>query len=127
MEPTAFDTQLAALQAAFAADASADARSAGLDACRSLLATLQPAPQPAPLLSGTPPTMPAAMQSTQGQLEAMLGLLHQARAAGASPDQIVALVLGKVRSLLPEGLARPSSGAFRFPLAPMPRGKAGAP
>src|SRR5690348_1237162 len=77
MDPSLFDRQLASVQAAFAADASAEARQAGLDACRSLLATLQPGSPPASPTGTAIVATAGATAPTQGQLEAMIGLLHQ--------------------------------------------------
>ncbi len=97
---------LTTIRAALATDATAEARAAGANACRSIVAALEPAPAP------------AAINAT-----AVASALTALR--GVPPDQLLDLAIAKLRSALPAGTAVAPVNAFKMPFVPMaapPRG-----
>jgi hypothetical protein len=94
IEPT-----LTTIRAAFAADATPEARTAGANACRSIVAALEPAPAPATL-------NPAAIASALTALRSV------------PPDQLLDLAIAKLRNALPAGTQVMPVHAFKMPFVP---------
>jgi hypothetical protein len=100
---------LEVIRAACVADASPEVRAAGAQACRSILASLEPEPQPAVTQTAALPT------DAIPQLVAMI--------RGLDMDQLLDLAIGRLRSL---NAARPgptlddAPSTLRIPLVPIP-------
>jgi hypothetical protein len=107
---------IASIRAAVTPSASAEARAAGANACRSILTVLEAKPgQP---LAATPQRMPPAAQASP--LAALLsqpGLLP--KLAAMSRDELIAL-LKQVTSAMPASPITPTSAAPRFHLIEIP-------
>ena len=92
---------------AIAPEASPEARAAGAQACRTLLAALEPQPAPA----ATPP--PAGTQ---------LPIAELASAIRTVPlDQLLDLAIAKLRSALPADTEAPTVAPLNFRLVPVQR------
>jgi hypothetical protein len=98
------ETLIESIRAAVADDATADARAAGANACRTLLAAFEPpsAPVPAP----QPPSLPIA---------AIASAIR-----GMPPDQLADLLIAKLRTLVPEGAQSAPAHKFNIPLVKVP-------
>lgn len=93
------------IRAAVADGASAEARAAGIAACRTLLNALDAKPGEPLGPTATTPTSPIA---------AMAMALR-----GVPPDQLLDLLIAKLRSIVPAN-AHPASRGIHIPLARIP-------
>jgi hypothetical protein len=103
MDPV-ITTQLESIRVAFAAGASADDVRAGSLACRTLAAVLES--QPGQPLAASPP----APSTNPSQLAALLPQLGQ-----LDVDQILDLVIARLRMRLPPGTAMPTARSYSVP------------
>ena len=98
---------LETIQAATAADASPEARAAGAQACRELLAALEPQPTPAPS-PGPPPA------------ELKLPIAELAAAIRTVPlDQLLEISIAKLRTARPAGVEVPAVTPLKIQLVPI--------
>jgi hypothetical protein len=98
-----------AIRTATADDASADARAAGAQACRTILAALEtktgePLGIPAPPTPATPAT----------PMQAVLTAL-----SNTPPEQLLDLAIAKLKAALPTGTDVPAVQSVRIPLLPI--------
>jgi hypothetical protein len=92
-----------AIRAASADNATAEARAAGAQACRTILAALEAkAGEP---LASVPPTTP---------MQAVLTALSQ-----TPPEQLLDLAIAKLKAALPAGTDVPAVQSVRIPLLPI--------
>lgn len=96
------DTVLDAIRAALANDASDEVRTAGIHACRAILATLDPQPVTAPPAAPSPVAMIAAALRN------------------VPPDQLLDLAIAKLRAALPADADVKPTAAMRIPIVPVP-------
>ena len=110
---------IASIRAAVSPSASAEARTAGANACRSVLTVLEAKPgQP---LAPTPQRMlPTAQASPLAALLSQPGLLS--KLAAMSRDELVAL-LKQITGAMPAPPTNPTSAAPRFHLIEVPSGR----
>jgi hypothetical protein len=88
------------IRTAFAADATAEARLAGAQACRALLGVLEP--------------------TTASTLPPVASIVAAIR--GVPADQLLDLAIAKLRAALPAGAAVTAVQPLKFQLIPVPRG-----
>lgn len=101
---------ISTIRAAVIDDASLEARAAGAAACRAILAALESEP-------GQPLATPSAGPTINATLPAFAQL---------DADQVLELVIAKLRSMQPENVTLPATTArFQVPLVPTPRGLGG--
>jgi hypothetical protein len=107
-KPQLLDDLIASIRAAVARDASADARAIGATACRSILTALDAQP-------GQPLTAaPSAASASH-----LAGMLH---AFATMPrEQLLDLLISKLRAALPPGTPTAVTGAPRFHLIQIPQ------
>jgi hypothetical protein len=105
------DPLIDAIRAAVADGAPDDARQAGVTACRAILAALDAeAGQPLALR----PTLTSPIVATVSALRTV------------PPDQLIDLLIGKLRAALPDSAAAPHRPSpLRIPLVPIPERAAG--
>ena len=107
------ESLLVELRAALVPGADIATRRAGADACRTLLAVLDP-PVASPR-EAVPPVVPSALAVPK----------TASVAAPPPPSQVLDMLLAHLRAKLPaDHSPRPSSGAFRVALIPMRRPEA---
>lgn len=95
------ETVIDAIRAALADDATPEARAAGVAACRSVLAALEP-----------PPAATTAAMPDASRIANVVAALQ-----GAGPDQLLDLAIAKLRTALPPGTeVPPVSTKFRMPV-----------
>ena len=98
------DDLIHAIQAAVAPEAPADARAAGIDACRTILNVLGATPgEP---LAATVPTSPSPIASIVASLRSV------------PPDQLLDLAIAKLRSMVPPD-PTPASTGFTYLRVPI--------
>ncbi len=103
------DTLIESIRTAVSEGASAEARAAGADACRTLLAALDTRPgQP---LAPQAPIAPAVSQQVAMLASALRGM---------PMDQLADLLIAKLRTLVPAG-QQPTVRSIHIPLVGMPR------
>lgn len=100
------DQTLATIRAALTADATPEARAAGTNACRAIIATLDVAG--APQSTSQSALNPAAIASAITALR------------GVPPDQLLDLAIAKLRGALPTGTQVGPTNAFKMPFVPFP-------
>ena len=100
------DQLIETIRAAIAPDASAEARAAGAQACRTILAALDAA-------SGQP--LAAASPIPASPIASIVGALR-----GVPPDQLLDLAIAKLRAALPAGTEVPKVAPFKFHDHPHP-------
>jgi hypothetical protein len=109
--PHPLDDLIASIRAAVVSGASADVRATGATACRSILTALEAqAGQP---LTAAPSA--AAASTLAGMLSAF---------ASMPREQLLDLVIAKLRAALPPGTATAATGAPRFHLIQIPQVRA---
>jgi hypothetical protein len=96
------DDALETLRAAIAPDATTETRTAGANACRAILASLEPQGAIA-----TPPAMPP--------IATIVAALR-----GRPADQLLDLAIAKLRAALPAGADMPAVMPLKFNLVPVP-------
>ena len=107
---------IASIRAAVAPSASTEARTAGVNACRSILTVLEA--KPGQLLAATPPrTLPTAQASPLAALLSQPGLLS--KLAAMSRDELIAL-LKQITGAMPVPSTHPTTAAPRFHLIEVP-------
>lgn len=99
---------LAAITGAFANDASPESRSAGVAACRAILAMLDPTPiapeqVPAPVPLPPDPNIAALVSAIRG----------------LPIDQLLDLAIVRLKAVLPVGAAVPEIQRLQFPILPI--------
>jgi len=99
------ETLIEAIRAASAADATPQARANGAQACRTILAALE-ATQGQPLASA--PAAPAT------PMHAIVGTLRN-----TPPEQLLDLVIAKLKAALPPGTDIPKVQSVSLPLVPI--------
>jgi hypothetical protein len=95
------------IRAAVVADASAEARAAGVAACRTIMAALDATP-------GQP--MTAAVAAPVSPIASVVSSLR-----GVPPDQLLDLAIARLRAALPAGAEVPRVEPLKFNLVPLPR------
>jgi hypothetical protein len=109
---TVDESLLAELRAALAPGADAHARRAGADACRALLAVLDPPTSDVPPAPPTPPPPPATPPRTAPSPSP-----HR-----PPPGQVIDMLIAHFRAKLPTDIEPHSpSGGFRVAMIPMRR------
>jgi hypothetical protein len=99
---------LEVIRTAMASDATAEARAAGVHACRTLLAALEPTPgEPATAKLGSP-----------SPVAAMAAALR-----GVPADQLFDVAITKLQSMLPADVVLPPVTPLKFHMVPMPRAR----
>lgn len=102
------DHIIQAIQAALAADATPEARSAGVSACRAVLGALE----------ATPGLPMAAAQPSSSPVAAIIASLR-----GVPVEQLLDLAIAKLRSALPAGSdVAPATKGLSIPILPIPGG-----
>jgi len=99
------------IRSATALDATAEARAAGAQACRTILASLEPQPEPAPVVEQAPPVVG---DPGIAQLAELAGALR-----GVPIDQLLDLAIAKLRNAVPKDMPLPSAEGVRFQLVPV--------
>ena len=126
-EPTATPDHIApplasligSIRAAVSPSASAEARTAGASACRSILTVLEA--KPGQLLATAPPrTLPTAQASPLAALLSQPGLLS--KLAAMSRDELIAL-LKQITGAMPAPSTHPTTAAPRFHLIEVPQAR----
>ena len=113
------ESLLTELRAALAPGADAATRRAGADACRALLAVLDP-PASVPALAASP-TSHIAVRPGPAAPTPTLPLTAPA-ASRPPPSQVLDMLIAHLRAKLPADQApRPASSGFRVPMIPMRR------
>ena len=97
-----------AIRAAVAPDAPAEARIAGIDACRTILAALGATPGEPMLATAAPAPSPIA---------AIVAGLRS-----VPPDRLLDLAIAKLRAALPSDAEAPAVSPLKFHIVPLPRG-----
>lgn len=97
------------IRAALAQDATPDARTAGIAACRAVLAALEATP-------GAPMATATAAPTDTNPIASIVGALR-----GVPPEQLLDLAIAKLRAALPAGTAVPAIAPLKFHLIPVPR------
>jgi hypothetical protein len=98
------DELFTTIRSAIATDASPEARAAGAQACRTILAALEGTPGQ-PLV--TPPTPSSPMQAVLAAL------------SNTPPEQLLDLAIAKLRSLVPADSQPQTIQSLRIPLVPV--------
>lgn len=103
------DQLLETIRAATVPDASDDAKAAGANACRMLLAALEttqgePMPSPVPVVQSTTPDIGAIVAGLKG----------------VPVDQLLDLAIAKLRTMVPADQA-PAVRRLTIPLVPLPK------
>jgi hypothetical protein len=106
-KPQLLDDLIASIRAAVARDASADARAIGATACRSILTALE-------AQAGQP--LAAAPSAPASPVASLLTSL-----ASMPREQLLDLVISKLRAALPPGTPTAVAGAPRFHLIQIPQ------
>jgi hypothetical protein len=99
------DNVIESIRAAIASDATPEAKSAGIAACRAVLGALE----------GTP-GQPLAAPAAASPVAALVGALR-----GVPPDQLLDLAIAKLRASLPAGANVPAATPINFHLIPLPK------
>jgi hypothetical protein len=117
------ESLLADLRAALLPDADPAVRRAGADACRALLAVLDPPATTArPVPPAEPPIAPTTNTTPTPGAPAPAAVLRTPVSAGPPPSQVLDMVIAHLRSKLPADHATaPASSGFRVPMIPMRR------
>lgn len=102
------DQLLESIRAATAADASDDAKAAGANACRMLLAALE-------TKQGEPLPAPVPVPQSSPDISALVAGLK-----GVPVDQLLDLAIAKLRTMVPATQAQPVH-KLAIPLVPLPR------
>lgn len=100
------DALMEAIRLAVAADASDDVRSVGANACRTLLAVLET--KPGDVMAPTAPTQATSVAQ-------LVGVLRD-----VPPDQLLDMVIGRLRAALPAEIATPQVQPVTFQLVKLP-------
>lgn len=100
------DNVLETVRAALAPEATAEARAAGVEACRAILATLGATPSEA-----QPPRPP----ETGPLAQAVAGLIRT-----TPPDQLLDMMIAKLRAAVPAGAEPPASQKINIPFVRIP-------
>lgn len=95
-----------AIRAALVPEATIEARAAGANACRTILAALEADP-------GAP--MATAGGAPQSPVAAIVGALR-----GVPPDQLLDLAIAKLRAAMPAGAEVPTATPLKFHIVPVP-------
>ncbi len=96
------------IRAAAVVDASADARAAGVDACRTILAALDATPGQ-PLAAAVVTPNPSAIAAAVGALR------------GVPPDQLLDIAISRLRAALPVGVDVPVAQPLKFHIIHVPK------
>jgi hypothetical protein len=107
------DEIIETIRAAVAGGASDEARAAGAQACRAVLAALDATPG-APLATVSAAEAPPL--ALGGDIASALSALR-----GLPPEQLLDLAIGRLRAALPADVAPPSIAPLKFHLLPVPR------
>jgi hypothetical protein len=99
------DNVIESIRAAIVCDATPEAKSAGIAACRAVLSALE----------GTP-GQPLAAPATASPVAALVGALR-----GVPPDQLLDLAIAKLRAALPADANIPAATPLKFHLIPLPK------
>jgi hypothetical protein len=102
------DALLESIRTALVPEASADAREAGANACRTILTALEAKPAE---------PMPATVVEP-AQIAALITTMR-----GMPPDQLLELAIAKLRSMFPDEANVPRAAPMRLQFVPVPGGK----
>jgi hypothetical protein len=98
------DQTLTTIRSALAVDATLEARTAGANACRVVMALLVASEAPTP---AAPALNPAAIATAITALR------------GVPPDQLLDLAIAELRAALPAGTQATPANAFKMPFVPV--------
>lgn len=103
------ETILESIRAAVAADASAEARAAGIVACRTILTALE--------ASAGEPLATSTISNVSPIANAAAAL------RGMPAEQLLELVIAKLRTIVPDGASLPRATPIQFQFVPRPGAK----
>jgi hypothetical protein len=103
------DNLIEMIRAAVASDATAEARAAGADACRTIMTALG-------ATAGEPLAVPASSSPSNPMATAIAALVRS-----TPPDQLLDLVIAKLRTLVPADKQQPAARPMTIPYVKVPR------
>lgn len=105
------------IRSATALDATAEARAAGAQACRAILASLEPQPSTEAMPT---PSIPTAAPVDPAVDPAIAQLAHLASGLRGVPmEQLLDLAIARLRNALPKDAPMPTVEGVRFQLVPV--------
>lgn len=110
------ETLLEAIRSAVAPNATAAEKAAGATACRTILAALEA--KPGEPLTPEQPTQPPSQPAppVQTQIASAVSMLR-----GVPADQLLDLLIARLRAALPTGHVAPPVQRLNVPLVPVPQ------